>query len=406
MGDSLLISEKECQILVEIVLGLPKKCLLTYNLTRMGDSPLGFLGDHFQLIINLNQDCEGNKQRVLSFFVKTTPSIKTHSDYVENIGAFQKEINLFQELMPQLQKTTSFLECQWSPKCYLVKENALVFENLSNSNYRMADGRGLLDLKHCIAVTKTLADFHAASILWEHEKKASINENYPHLVKEVAYVLEEGHVRNMWLKSGTDALVYLCSKIKRENKASAIPSKIRKAVANVGAIHKSCNVLSHGDLWANNLMFQYNNNNEVVHCVLVDFQLIRYAPCALDLMCCLHLIASQTLRDQHLIHLINIYFDHLSNLIRSRGFNPEEIIPKSTFIQDCDRYKQTALAEACLFGLTIWLPSSLTGKILSSPTQCQQLVTGDKSSIIEKAFCEDDFFRNQISSVLHEFLDI
>lgn len=43
------------------------------------------------------------------------------------------------------------------------------------------------------------------------------------------------------------------------------------------------NVLSHGDCWSNNIMFQHNDQNVIQNTLLIDFQAGRYTSLALDL---------------------------------------------------------------------------------------------------------------------------
>lgn len=38
---------------------------------------------------------------------------------------------------------------------------------------------------------------------------------------------------------------------------------------------KHKNVLCHGDLWANNILFKYDSDEKPVECCLIDFQLAR-----------------------------------------------------------------------------------------------------------------------------------
>jgi len=75
------------------------------------------------------------------------------------------------------------------------------------------------------------------------------------------------------------------------------PHLIRATCERIYDITKpSCtktNVVSHGDLWDNNLMF---NNDMPPYCLLVDYQLLRYSPLAHDIAQFLYLCTDRSLK--------------------------------------------------------------------------------------------------------------
>lgn len=386
--------------------------VISYTMNPIGENPMGFLGNHFLFIMNYCEDYQKDSQhlKTIKFFMKTTPHIASHAQYVENIGVFKKEVILFNTLIPKLLDATAFLENPWAPKCHIAKENMLLLENLTEKNYRLANQvNGIFDLEHCVAVMRTLADFHAASVIFEHTNpsgKCNINEMCPEAVEEACYNLKEGHSRNDWLKSTTEGIVHLCKQMGRGKQSELLPKLIRATISNVGPSPKWCNVLSHGDLWANNFMFNYDKHGNIKHCIIVDYQLARYAPCALDLMCCLHLIAPRKLRDSHMVSLLNSYYNRLCSVLKLGGLNPEDIIPLEEFEEGCNQYKQLGVVEACLFGTIIWIPANLAAEIMSDPERCMELAVGSRVSVVEQAFKEDTFFKHHMTDLIEELLDM
>lgn len=389
-----------------------KSKVISYSISPLGESPIGFLGNHFLLTLNYHEDYQNNYQhfKSIKFFMKTTPQIASHAQYVENIGVFKKEVILFKTVIPKLLDATAFLEHSWAPKCHIAKKNILLLENLSEKNYCLANQtNGIFDLEHCVAVMCTLADFHAASVIFEHTDpsgKCNINDMYPEAVEEACYNMKEGQTRIKWLKSTTDGIVHLCKLMGRGKQSELLPKLIRNTISNVGPLPKWCNVLSHGDLWANNFMFNYDKHGKIKHCIIVDYQMTRYAPCALDLMCCLHLIAPRKLRDSHMVTLLNSYYDRLSSVLKQGGLNSDDIIPLEEFEEGCNRYKQLGLVEACLFGTIIWIPAKLAAEVMSDPERCMELAVGSRISVVEQAFKEDTFFRHQMTNLIEELLDM
>lgn len=81
------------------------------------------------------------------------------------------------------------------------------------------------------------------------------------------------------------------------------------------------NVLCHGDLWSNNIMFQYNEETgKPETCMLVDFQMCFYSSPMLDL----HYFIINSLSRENKItqvdYIIHLYHDNLIKNLKALGF--------------------------------------------------------------------------------------
>ena len=60
-------------------------------------------------------------------------------------------------------------------------------------------------------------------------------------------------------------------------------TRFKEKITSLSADHKNKllpskkhrNVLCHGDLWANNVLFKYDTDGKPIACCLIDFQLAR-----------------------------------------------------------------------------------------------------------------------------------
>lgn len=80
------------------------------------------------------------------------------------------------------------------------------------------------------------------------------------------------------------------------------------------------NVLTHGDLWSNNVMYKYGSDGKVEDCRLVDLQICSYNSPALDLH---YFIVSSVQRDLRLTkldHILQYYHGELVNNLRILGY--------------------------------------------------------------------------------------
>lgn len=72
------------------------------------------------------------------------------------------------------------------------------------------------------------------------------------------------------------------------------------------------NVILHGDLWSNNIMFKYDDvTGDVEDTVLVDFQICYYGPPALDVTYCLYTSSHNDVAELDWEMLVQHYYDEL-----------------------------------------------------------------------------------------------
>jgi hypothetical protein len=63
-----------------------------------------------------------------------------------------------------------------TPKCIYACKTFLVLEDLSAAGFRMGERRKGLDLDHCLLVMRTVARFHAASVVLHEQDPDSMKE--------------------------------------------------------------------------------------------------------------------------------------------------------------------------------------------------------------------------------------
>lgn len=85
------------------------------------------------------------------------------------------------------------------------------------------------------------------------------------------------------------------------------------------------NVILHGDLWANNIMFKYDDNGEVEDTVLVDFQICYYGPPALDVTYCMYTSSHNDVSELDWDMLVQYYYDELRTTLKK--FNYSKKVP-------------------------------------------------------------------------------
>lgn len=85
------------------------------------------------------------------------------------------------------------------------------------------------------------------------------------------------------------------------------------------------NVILHGDLWSNNIMFKYGDNGDAVDTVLVDFQICYYGPPALDVTYCMYTSSNNDVSELDWDMLVQHYYNELRTTLRK--FNYSKKVP-------------------------------------------------------------------------------
>lgn len=168
-----LISDVECEKIVAKATGRGDVKILKYNIEKFG-SFLGFLGEYYWLKVNT---VEGK----LSFFVKSLPKTdESRKKMLVETGIFTKEVRFYEKILPSLTNQSE----PWCPRGYLFRDDLLVLENLSLGGYKLLPFRFKFEKTHVEVTLKTLARFHASSIVFE--QKRSIEDEFGEYLFEIS----------------------------------------------------------------------------------------------------------------------------------------------------------------------------------------------------------------------------
>ena len=76
------------------------------------------------------------------------------------------------------------------------------------------------------------------------------------------------------------------------------------------------NVLCHGDFWSNNIMFKYNDTNEPVEIIFVDFQMCLWTSPAIDLLYLIITSAAKDIKIKLFDYFIQYYYSKLVSSLK------------------------------------------------------------------------------------------
>jgi hypothetical protein len=149
----------------------------------------------------------------------------------------------------------------------------IVMDDLKEQGFRMADKTVGLDMKHCLLVMKTLAQLHAGSAVLHHKDPEIFKlfgEGFPHE--------RQGKFMELFFKSNVQSVATevenwpLYSDRFACKLHSLADNTVDILIKGYDGNDDYFNVLVHGDLWVNNMMFRYSDETDEV----VD---VRYVFC-------------------------------------------------------------------------------------------------------------------------------
>lgn len=296
----------------------------------------GFMGQYFTLKATVACSKSPLETKSINFFTKIPPPISSPLyDFAQEYGTFKKEVALYTTVFPEI--LNEDLDKRCIPECFLGIENdVIVLEDMAHSGYTMTDKSTPFDLDHCEILMKTLAKFHAKSFIFEQQYKKTLHDEFSHCMQETLFPAD-GRAKSMFdaAVKGIVSMIDLLPGLNDEQ-CNNFKEKFVKLCANhmdnllPSVKHK--NVLCHGDLWANNILFKYNPDKKPIECCLIDFQLARYNPPAHDILCFLQFTTTRELREKHIESLFRTYYDSMTIVMKEADLNVSEIFPWDEFM--------------------------------------------------------------------------
>lgn len=138
-------------------------------------------------------------------------------------------------------------------------QQTIVMQDLKAQGFKMADRTRGLDFKHSLLVMKQIGRYHAASVVLQEKKP----ENFVCFL-EGLYGSEAFETSGYFFSKGTTNLAQEVAKWphfkERFSKKllNLADNAYTKFLDSLKRCEEEFNVLCHGDLWLNNMMFRYS----------------------------------------------------------------------------------------------------------------------------------------------------
>ncbi|XP_049308210.1 uncharacterized protein LOC125777425 [Bactrocera dorsalis] len=271
--------------------------------------------------VNLDAELEDGETQNFSYMIKL-PIDAVQELLAKNHNIFVTENVIYKDVIPEMEQMyrDAGVDVKFGTKHYDLKTPSkfgiVLMEDLRPHGFKNVNRLEGFDMEHTKAALKKLAQWHAASAV-----RVEIKGPYPKVVTD-GLVNEEFLKMMEEMSKSTTALYMECVrtyegheeyydslKRNRENFADEF-RPLLKIDPN------EFNVLNHGDFWANNIMFQYDDAGKLKETYFVDFQMTLYGPPISDLYTLLISSTSLDVKLKHFDYFIKYYHDNLIEYLK------------------------------------------------------------------------------------------
>lgn len=230
----------------------------------------------------------------------------------------------------------------------------MVLENIKLKGFTSA-GSAELNEVFVKPLIKSIAAFHSASLVYEHQTKTNIGHTYGDNLLEITVDSEIA-----WFTTGLSAVLAVVrsfAKYQGNREQSFIGDKLMGIMETIyeqaAPSKKYRNVLCHRDIWAGNIFFPPENSGPAL---LIDFQTCRYAPPASDLNFCLYMNLSSSKRKQMEKQGIDLYHTYLLQNLSDLGLE-ELVISKSELLESYEEFRLFGVVYRAVAATVVKVPT-------------------------------------------------
>lgn len=282
-------------------------------------------GEHYASIIfrgKFNSVQNGNKKRYNVIIKAPYEENELANDIFKQYNFFGQEMEMYDRILPECQKLLATIDdhSQISPQSLFCdyEKSVFVCEDLSAKGFQMADRKTGLDRQHIELVLKKIAKLHATSIAIEAKSRYNLKKF------DTGIFNRKTSAFTTYFLTSLDALVNCISRWKDyeyyvEKLIKLRPHFEERARQMYEPNENDFNVLIHGDLWTNNLLYKYSDEHKPIDVQIVDYQLMCWAPAAIDLHFLFNTSLKEDLKRTIYDELVQFYHLHLSDTLKKLG---------------------------------------------------------------------------------------
>ncbi|XP_017032016.1 uncharacterized protein [Drosophila kikkawai] len=369
---------------------------------------VGFLGEYFHLNLTYQLEQQEN-ETTTRLFVKSVIFQNANMEfYMEKMGIIKKEIKLYELLLSRLKQFSPHV---WCAKCYFSRDDLFVMQNVEDMGYvALPAGTRYLSEEQLSPILKTLATLHACSIAYEKEQGKTIGVELKEWLKEMSV---DPDVE--WYTTGLRAVLAVVATHPDVRDNAQAQSYIAKDLpryldnvyymVNPSPVHR--NVFVHRDAWGANV-FYHKEQAQEKRSLLVDFQLCRYAPPAIDFHLVSYLNLEPSKRKEIIGNLIKTYYNTLTEDLREMGNDAsKEQLSFKEFEQSLKDFALFGATYNCIAATILRLPDNYLKNLKDTkPADFHRFCNVDRTEDVLRLMKDHPDFRDYMYECVGDLLEL
>lgn len=407
------LNNEEIKIILHNHYGDDNFEIINVKLLPYFDNINGFMGQHFNLVIELKRN---DKLLIEKFFAKYMPSDESpFAKHMKDGNGYNKEVFFYTTFTQLSNEAIKNLNTRISPKILYVSEKRLIFEDMGLDGYKSVSFENVTP-SHITKAMQVIAKFHAIGFAIENYKAKTLKCSYK-LIDEYADIFNEPlfssdvnlvpYKLSVTAEDATlDLIDFLSDKLSQEE-ITEFRKEYRLQFDKLTDIlsngdQKYRRIMSHGDLWLNNLIYKCDEGGKVLDCLMVDFQYLRYTPPAHDVTFTIYYNVNKEMRKKYYDHFLNTYYDTLAMELCRYDLKINEILPFKEFQESCKLYLKLATMIKAVYITINDIPQNRLQMLTSNSDDFFKFLLEDRKPLARKLMKEEPVYYN---SIIQNLLD-
>lgn len=380
----------------------------------ISDKLIGYLGKHERIEINYGIN---GKPKTLFIFLKTQTGLDTPlADYFPLL--FFKELKMY-EYLDAVQQLCPNQSIEMVPKfCYADSNTkTIILEDLHQLNYSMPESI-VLDVLHIKKALEAVAKLHSATILYENCKSKelgrsySITEDFADGLEEIIFSSVETTNGYAYCQAGGKGICAIIDLMPEDPDFSreTFKAEVRKLVLEMltyltNPNLKSCNVYAHGDLWARNMLFKYDNDVPI-SCQLVDYQYTRYGPPAHDVVMIIYHATDNETFKKYGQECVEYYYETLKQVLMEHKLDVATILPFQTYIKSVEQNLNYSKVIKGIYRTYTTAADEVVKEMYNDKNKFHEYMFVDRSQFCRENYLVNENYKILMCEIIHELKNV
>lgn len=303
-------------------------------------SDLGFIG-----LLNKCRIVEN--ERELSLYCKFLPEDEERNSRFNSFFLFEREVLVYNEIFPIFEKfqhehwiDRSDKDGFWTfPKCYYANfdhncpsKSIIIMEDLTIMDFIVKDKFIPSDFNHTAKLFEELAKLHGLSLAINYKNPKAL-EKFRQLRNPMCFTMQTELMKDIAPRN-----LSLITKLFQDENEQKIVEKLLPYKNDLWnqiaerldeAAQQSFSVICHGDVWINNILYNYSDANKDIinEMKLVDWQITHYGSLGSELAYYLFTCVNYEVRQNRHEELIELYYSSMRQFLNKFSLDIQKVIP-------------------------------------------------------------------------------